>query len=345
MKPSRYIHAHLALLMSMSIAATAQQARQLSIIDSVQLPEQQEHGLAVMMPMKCSASGELYVRFSRGDRENGVTVVSEDRQHVVHLSPSQVPDMIGSSPLDFAPGLDHDAFLLVVAPRSPVAYYIVTLKDNAASTVTRLDTQPGLELHQFAVLGADHFVISGYFRLGGEGPKPFTGIFDSRGQLQKEIALPGDLDSKAVAKSKLMPESQSAEDGFAGWLEVSSLQTADDGSVYVTRHGPEGPVFLISAGGTVRRVRLRPPEKAATLASVKINGGSLVAEYYMPGSASGGHRVHYLVVTDLSSGNPQETIQYEGIQSTGVGMVCYRENTFEFLSQAPDGHLQIVRGR
>jgi len=324
--------------------AAAQQQRQLSIIESVQLPELHERGLSVMAPMKCSPTGELYVRFS--PKENGVTVVSEDRQHVLHFDLSQVPDLNGSSLSDFAPGLDHGAFLLVAGPagpRSPAEKYIVTLKDDATSTVTKLDTQPGLALMQIAVLGADHFVISGYFRLGGKPPKPFTAIFDQRGQLQKEISLPGDLDSKAVAKSKLMPGSQSPDRGFAAWLEVSSLQTADDGSVYITRHGPEGPVSLISPGGAVRSVRLRPPETAATLASVKVNGGTLAAEYYMLGSTPGGQRVRYLTVTDLSSRKLQETIRYEGSQSAGVGMVCYRENTFEFLSQASDGHLEIVR--
>ena len=48
-------------------------------------------------------------------------------------------------------------------------------------------------------------------------------------------------------------------------------------------------------------------------------------------------------MVDVLTEQRQQLINYEGSQSTGVGMVCYREQTFEFLSQDVDGHLQVVR--
>jgi hypothetical protein len=38
----------------------------------------------------------------------------------------------------------------------------------------------------------------------------------------------------------------------------------------------------------------------------------------------------------------QQVIRYEHSQSSGLGMVCYGENGFKFLSQDSDGHLQVV---
>lgn len=170
---------------------------------------------------------------------------------------------------------------------------------------------------------------------------PFAGIFDDRGQLQKEVSMKGDLEEKDVVNAKLGPVGGEPSEAFAGWLELSSLQTADDGRAYLMRRGLEGPVFLISPGGTVQTVRLAAPEKSAVLASVKVKGGRIAAEYYLPGPA-GPERVHYLTVMNIATGKIEYTIRYTGVRSAGVGMVCYGEKGFDFLVQDAEGYLAIV---
>ncbi len=47
--------------------------------------------------------------------------------------------------------------------------------------------------------------------------------------------------------------------------------------------------------------------------------------------------------TDILTAQLQQTIKYEGRQATGVGMVCYREQEFDFLTQDLERLLQLVR--
>ena len=344
MVKSKYVLTY-SLLLLLTLQGFAQHTRQLLVVDTVRLPEQQEGGLAIMEPMKCSPEGDLYVRFARGTPELGVTVVSEDNQHIYRLDTTNLPELNGSYLLDFAPGSNHTVFFLVgrrTEPKASVEHDIVTLRDDGTKTITRIDSPPGASLRQIAVLGSDSFAIAGYVQATGRGEKPFLGIFDDRGQFQREVTLKGDLQPKDVVRSKLMSNRGQPVDAFVGWLEVSSLQTAGDGRAYLMRRSPEGPVFLISPGAAVKKVKLKPPEKGAVLSSVKIGTGVIAAEYYMSDSSSHTPRMHYLTLTDLVHGRLQQVIRYQGGQSVGVGMVCYGEKGFEFLSQDSDGYLEAV---
>jgi len=87
---------------------------------------------------------------------------------------------------------------------------------------------------------------------------------------------------------------------------------------------------------------LSAPETGADLSSVKIAGGKIAAEYNVPGPAEE-HRKHLLTVTDLSTGQLLDTVAYQGSEFTGVGLVCYRSQSFEFLTYGTDGKLKVVR--
>jgi hypothetical protein len=294
--------------------------------------------------MKCSSEGELYMRFARGTPEPGVSIVADDRKQIRRLSLASLPELNRSSLLDFCPGSNHSTSFLIGRrsnPRGPIEHDIVTWKNDGTAAITKIDIQPGVSLRQITALGSDTFVIAGYSMSDAKGAKPFMGIFDDRGQLQKEISLTGDLEPKEVARAKLMPGGDEPTDAFTGWLELSSLQTAEDGRAYLMRRSPEGPVFLISPGGTVQKLKLVPPEKSAVLASVKVRGGTIAAEYYVPNS-SASRRVHYITLTNVGSGKVQYVIRYTGAGSTGVGMVCYGEKGFEFLAQDSEGYLAVI---
>jgi hypothetical protein len=330
-----------------AVSGLGEQFASLSIVSMFRLEEQQESGLAVIEPMKCSPSGELYVRFARSTPEQGVSIVSADRQHVYRLGFADAAELNGSTVLDFAPGPNHSVFFLADRQKDPhgqVEHYIVRLGSDGTSLMRKLDTQPGLFLGQITTLGSDNFVVAGYLQSEHKPAKPFAAIFDDRGQFLREVLLAGDVRPKDLSRSN-SGLSKGSPDPFASLLEASSLQTADDGRAYLMRRNPEGPVFLISPGAVVEMVKLKPPGKAALLSSVKVNGGAIAAEYYIPSPSPGASRVHYLTITDLGNGNLLQEIRYTGSQQTGVGMVCYDRNSgFEFLSQTLDGHLEVVFG-
>ncbi|MGB7585436.1 MAG: hypothetical protein WBM11_11365 [Terriglobales bacterium] len=344
-----------AFLLWVTIVIRAQEPRDLVVTDVTPIPERhpQSGGLAVRVPVKCSPNGELFLEFVGGGVEPGVSVVSEDRQHIFRFGLTQGSGLEGSLLQDFAPGASHDLFLLLSrlasengTPR-PVEHLVVHLKEGASSSVTKLDLKPGFELRQIALLGGDHFVVSGFF--GGHlHPESFTAIFDAAGQLLQKLTLPGDVNAdrqppNVTGKIPSAPsEMARAEKAAAGWLEASSLQTADDGSAYLARNTPQGPVFIISPGGAVRRVILNAPASGAELSSMKIAGGKIAAEYNVEGPPEGHHK-HFLTVTDLSTGRLLDTVGYQGSEMTGVGLVCYRNQSFDFLVYGSDGKLKVVR--
>ncbi|SPF35104.1 hypothetical protein SBA1_1390008 [Candidatus Sulfotelmatobacter kueseliae] len=346
-----------AFLLWATVAAGAQGPRGLAVVDVSPIPGQhnQGGGLAVRVPVKCSPGGELFLEFVGGGVEPGVSVVSEDRQHIFRFDLTRGIGLEKAVLEDFAPGSSHDLFLLFshlasgnTTPRGPVDHLIVRVKEGASTSVTKLDLGSGFELRQIALLGSDHFVVSGFLSGQRLHPESFTAIFDASGQFLQKLTLTGDLNVESqspnvTGKNPSDPaEMARAETTAVGWLESSSLQTADDGSVYLARSDPQGPVFIISPGGAVQRVMLSAPETGADLSSVKIAGGKIAAEYNVPGPAEE-HRKHLLTVTDLSTGQLLDTVAYQGSEFTGVGLVCYRSQSFEFLTYGTDGKLKVVR--
>jgi hypothetical protein len=337
-----------AVFLCARVLSVAQEPHQIAIMGTDQIPQQhQQRVLSIKAPVKCSPSGELYMELLGGGVEPGVSIVSEDHQHISWFGLSQVADLENANLLDFAPGVSHDVFLLgsrnATEERRPADYLVVHFKEGASASVTKLNLKPGFQLRQIALLGADDFVVSGFFGWQSRRAQAFTAIFDASGQFLREIRLPADLSPHNGPQDQIdrPAEAAEAETTSLEWLDLSSLQTADDGSVYLIRNTPVGPLFLITPGGAVRRVTLMSPEKEAVLSSVKIADGRMVAEYYIPGP-SGVSRWHFLTVTDLSTGQRLDTLRYQDSESTGVGLVCYRNQTFDFLGYA-DGHLRVAR--
>jgi len=341
------------LLLCGALYASGQGLKRLAVTDTLTIPGQhyQRGGMAVRVPVKCTPGGELFVEFVGGGVEPGVSVVSEDRQRIVRFNPMQGSGMEGSVLEDFAPGTSHDLFLLLsrvtsenVTQRGSTDHLIVHWKEGASPSVTELALKPGFQLRQVALLGSDHFLVSGFFGWQHLHPESFTAIFDSGGQFLQKLTLPGDLNADSESPNitgRFPTDMAQAETSAVGWLESSSLQTAHDGSAYLARGDPQGPVFIISPGGAVRRITLTVPKIGATLSSVKIAGGKIAAEYDVPTSTEG-HHSHFLTVTDLSTGKLLDAVRYEGTELPGW-LVCYRNQSFEFLTYGADGRLNVVR--
>lgn len=335
------------LAFSSGLPTTAQEAHQLSVTDVVRVQTvHSQEGLSVKSPVKCSPVGELYVQFVGGGAEPGVTMVSSDGKSIPFFGLESVPDLQQGILLDYAPGASHDVFLLVsksIGKRGPFEYYIVRLREGASPSVTRLAIKPGFQLRQLAVLGDDAFVIAGFFGWESQHVEPFTAIFKNDGQFLRKITLEGDLNPEGRSpdvkgKSTSTGESES-EPSWMSLFELSSLQTADDGSVYLARHTAQGPLFVITPGGAVKRIALRSPAEGSELSSVKLSSGKVVADYFVRDSSTG-YLQHFLRVLDLSTGQVSD-VAYKG-SDFGVGLVCYRNDIFEFLAYGSDKHLRIV---
>lgn len=178
-------YAWLAFLLSAVLYAGAQELHQLVVTDVQRLPEQHfQRGVAVKAPVKCSPTGDLYVEFEGDEAEPGVSVISQGGGHINRFDLERVPGLEGAQIRDFAPGTNHDLFLLAArntGERGPTQYYIAHLKEGSSTSVAKLDMKPGFRLNQMTVLGSDNFLISGFFGWQHEHAEPFVAILTLAG--------------------------------------------------------------------------------------------------------------------------------------------------------------------
>jgi len=264
----RTLLVYLVLLTSSVPLVLAQQPKNLGIQETVTLsiPERRG-GFAVQLPIKCSPNGEIYVRFTYADSEPELTRISEDGRHISLLRLNRVPEFSDAGIYDFAPGDDGEMFFLTGhgAPHIPTTYYVAHFRrDGAYDSSLRLDTtfRRDFEPMQLAAFSTGEFFVAGFAKGHSNALEPFTAMFTAGGQFQRELVLPGDVGKKEITIADASPgQSLTEEEGLRGLLEISHLQLADDGNVYLMRNTPQGPVFAISAGGMVQRIPLDlPPE-------------------------------------------------------------------------------------
>ena len=329
-----------------SLAADAQGFRSLTYIDNVSVPTERVKGsLAVQLPMKCGPDGLIYVRFAEAGLESAVSLISEDGKMVSNIRLSQIPEFSENDFFDFAPA-SGQVFVLSGKgrPRVPTTYYVSRFKIDGtyvSSAVVDIGFRPDFEPRGIAAFPSGNLLITGMAK-GHDVPfVPFTAIFTDGGQFLRQVVLNEDVTEKD-AKQNPSDESFSPAQQVRNLLEVTFLQTADDGNVDLMRNTPRGPVFVVSPGGSVRRVQLTPPVQAADLEWIAASGGSIAAQYRSTNSAE--RKTHYLVVLDTWTNKARETVRYvHDLEKNGGGMACYRNGTYTFIAGGPKGGVQLVR--
>jgi hypothetical protein len=334
------------LLILVTLAAYAQSFKSLTYVDNVSVPNAGEkYRTAVQLPMKCGPEGLIYVRFAVAGLESAVTSIKENGKDVSSTRLSEIPDFSENDLYDFAPA-SGQVFLLSGKgrPDGPTTYYVSRFKADGAyisSTVIDIGFRPDFEPREIAAFPSGNLLIAGMVK-GHDVPFiPFAAIFTDAGQFVRQVDLKGDLTDKD-AKKESSDASFSPAQQIRNLLEVSFLQTADDGNIYLMRHTPSGPVFVVSPGGSVRRVPLTPPAQGTDLQWIMASNGAIAAQYRSLSPSE--RQTHYLVVLDASTNKVRETVRYvHEYNKNGGGMACYRNGTYTFIAGGPAGGLQLVK--
>jgi hypothetical protein len=332
------------LLLCASIAAPAQSFRSLAYIDKVPIPGKKD-GYAVQLPMKCAPDGTLYVRFAEATAEPAVTLIQEDGKIASTIRLSAIPDFSENDLYDFSPA---NGQVLVLSgkgkPHNPTTYYISRFKIDGtyiSSAIVDIGARPDFEPREIAAFSSGNLVLGGIAK-GHDVPYvPFMGIFSEDGQLRREVSLKGDVSEEDLKQKRLDTQVSWAQE-IRDFLAVTFVQNADDGNIYVMRHTPSGPVFVVSPGGAVRRIPLIPPAEHTDLQWVMASNGSIAAQYRSLENTR--PKTHYLVSLDALTSKTRETVRYTfDYENNGGGMACYQDGAFTFLAGAPNGGLQLVR--
>lgn len=309
------------------------------------IPVAVRHDLAFVNPIKCGSAGQIQFRYDTVD--NGVSSISADGRKTWWAGLEQVPDLLNRKVArawlaDFAPTDDGGVYLLMYrafgTERAPQAVARFD-GDGVFVSLIPLDEafDPNFDGRTLALFPDGKFLLAGYDR---PSFKPVTALFGSDGQFLKLVSLPGDV--RPISKGRQSTSSNVLTDA-AREVELSAAQSADDGNVYLTRLSPQGPVYVISPAGTARKVDLRPPDDEAKLLEARASAGAIAAFYYYP-SGSKRHELRSIILVDAREGDVRRTIQYTpDYHETGIGVVCYQNNTFTFLSVDAAGFLQLVK--
>jgi hypothetical protein len=171
-----------------------------------------------------------------------------------------------------------------------------------------------------AVLNGDRFLISGTLASAepGKRRRPFTAIFDSVGQVVRDLRFKAD--------GKLVDSEPGKDGGSIPAIDTGSVVTLADGNAYLMRRGETPIIYVVSASGQlVRTLRIATPTgyQATTMSAA---GSSLLITYQKREEKL----VHllYIMYEPIEGQEVRRYVPGEGV--TG-GLACYADHEFLFV--------------
>jgi hypothetical protein len=242
--------------------------------------------LAAFGPVRCDSQGNVYLR-PVSDKMNmllsPILRISADGQHMTKFDIANAPEIKDSNVYninDFAVRKDGTVVILAGAATKENGLFVAVAEidpEDKTTSVIRIDSE--LRPSQIVPLPSGMFLLSGVLRSSqGSGKqirqstKPFTGIFDSRGRLVREVELPGDVKIPDVDSSN--PEKADLSNVQAVYL--SHFVAADDGTIYMLRNGSSPNIYVLSSyGDVIRSFPFAPPTADAIASSMFYSAGRL----------------------------------------------------------------------
>jgi hypothetical protein len=289
-----------------------------------------EQATLTVFPIKSDLEGNIYIRLYETGKLGGgpILKVSSDGKETVRFSLDGQGDV--GTIQDFSPGTNGELFMLT---RNREQHTFV-LKYSSEGN---LDTTETVE-RRSAILGQMAVFSSGDLLLGGKedatslekGSPPFWGIFNSRGQLLKKLAVKPDdqLSNRSPNRTSMS--------------SLVNAELADDGNVYAMRFASPC-VQIISPSGNIRTLVLETP-KGARLTSLKVAKDRLAAMFTERKEGSSVEIAGiFLRVYDAESG--KLVAEYQASRSDfGLGLATYAPDVFTFLGSDENGKMQLQRG-
>jgi hypothetical protein len=304
------------------------------------------------LPDLCDSDGNIYVApatdpeagdprmqelrrtrrvFASGDPDS-VVRVSPDGKQTVRISLASLPEMAAlDAPRIMAMtlGVDDDLFIVVKGRQGP-AWILAFGRDGKLRSKTKVDVGP-LAISLLAVFRTGEFLVAGS-RLGDDGgPEPLLGVLDGGGSLLHPIRDSAERAAEGVPAPRKVLSSD--------WLAIA--QPDREGSVYVARSAPQGPLVEVSRfGDVVRTLPVAPPEPGALLTGFRVAGRRAAVEH----QGARGDRPsppRFISVYDLATG--ERLAVYAVERGT---LLCYRwtsglPDTFALMTS--DGrNLQLI---
>ncbi len=308
-----------------------------------------------MMPLKCNAQGDVYVRgYLPGDLLAApvVKLSKEGKRIAVYALRSAIGFEKAGDAINFEVAPRGEVLLLVT--KSATERGLVRFHEDG-----RFDKYIPLEAffdpNHIAVFSTGELLITGIRFPDEKAPgEPFTGVFDRFGKLLRELHLDGDVRFDQEEPPKAAPAKESGpekvleirdtgeEDRYSP-VSLGTAFAADDGNVYLLRVGKAPLLYQITAGGEPKRISIPPVPPGFRLLSIKVAGGRAVLAF----EENAGGTVerpappkHFLFLIDLATG--EKLLDY--VVPPGAGaFACYTPDALIFLGSGQNQTLTLKK--
>ncbi len=342
---ARFVIATAAILFSIITKLAASQRAtegvptvELRLVRSTELPIPTNG--AYSLPLGCSAAN-LYFPLSVGDLGGlqGVVAVSRDGKRTTPLSLAPVSEALSE--------VRSPSLLRVFATDSDV--YIFGRMDYGARQA-KMKTPDGQEVQTTVVSGTKYFIAqyqsdgtftrlirldlpyrpvwlgafpTGGFLIVGEDrrtspPGQRVAMLNSDGRMDRLLELG---DDNAATRTRTSPSSSPFQP------RVTSAIVSSGRDLLVLAKSSDSPVFLVSPGGEVRRIKIATPA-GYTLVGMQAAGGRLIGLYSRLVNEKVG-QLYAMYAFDPESGRPLARYLYP--RNWGLALACTDSMEFSFL--------------
>jgi hypothetical protein len=312
-----------------------------------------EAGGAFMVPAKCDADGNLYIRKAAMDRPmlGPVVKVDTDGKRTA-LFDLAAFSQLGLDRADaFSPASDGGLYRIAQKGlMNPHIYVLHFSSDGSASSSTMLDAD--LEVYTFAAFTEGNFLVSGVKRDASnknDKGRKFTAVFSADGRELAQLIFQEAHPKKSVqveAKSKtgMGRNEPGRSDPVAFELEAPSLDLADaevgsNGNLYVMRGSSPALVYVISPNGKiVQTLKVSAPPPHARPGALHVSRNRLAISFW---NTEGERQT--IVVADAETG--RKIASYDDATGLGATFACYAadDGVFTFLKLGEGNELEVIR--
>jgi hypothetical protein len=302
-----------------------------------------EMGGAFMVPSKCDADGNLYIRKYAMDRPllGPVVKIDAEGKRTALFDPAAFPQLGLDRADAFSPAADGGMYQIaqsgVVKPHIYVLHFS---SDGSPSSPTLLDAD--FEVYTFAAFATGNFLLSGVRRdLQNKNDRGhnFSAVFSADGRELAQLSFEEPHGpAKGGAKASSGGPQKQAEKS-APMLDLADAEVGSDGNLYVMRGSSPALVYVIAPSGRIMQtITVAAPLAGAVPSGFHVSGNRLAISFSNEEDLS-----QTVVVADAQTG--RRIASYADGTGMGTSFACYSANdgVFTFLKLGEANALEVIR--
>ncbi len=302
-----------------------------------------EMGGAFMVPSKCDADGNLYIRKYAMDRPllGPVVKIDPEGKRTALFDPAVFSQLALDRADAFSTAFDGGMYQIaqsgVVKPRIYVLHFS---SDGSPASPTLLDAD--FEVYTFAAFATGNFLVSGVrrdYQNKNDRGRNFTAVFSGDGRELAQLSFEEPQGpAKTGAKASGGSPPKDAEKA-APMLDLADAEVGSDGNLYVMRGSSPALVYVIAPSGKIMQtIKVAAPLADTVPSGFHVSGNRLAISFSNEEDQS-----QTVVVADAQTG--RKIASYADATGMGTSFACYSANdgVFTFLKLGEANALEVIR--